>query len=337
MAESYDIVLATPFPNYNFFAHKMRELCGQNNLTFFFCNDTWVDEFYQKLVAGEVSAKVLLDLTANQTLATDPYVRLANEVKRNGGYVIDDPDITAVSAHKGRLHNRLIENGVPVPESVIVPREEIATFRLDDESKARIGVPYVVKPAWGDSGVGVVVDADSEEALLWSAEQAPNADSFLIQKRLEPKNLGIHVAWFRMFHVCREVIPCWWNPETHEYQMVTPGEIRTYHLRPLRQIMRSIARVSRMKKFTSEICLHQDGKFYAVDYVNADPDMNPRSFYANGVPDEVVRHIVWLLFYEAMHMVKRGHGFFDDELVESEADRNWLARRQREQAAAARG
>ena len=314
----------------------MRELCGQNNLTFFFCNDTWVNEFQQKLEAHEVEAKVLLDLTANQTLETDPYVRLAQEVKRHGGHVIDDPDITAVSAHKGHLHNKLIENGVPVPDSVVVPREEIETFRLDPEDRDRIGIPYVVKPAWGDSGVGVVVDADSEEALLWSAEQAPNADAFLIQKRLKPRDLGNHVAWFRMFHVCREVIPCWWNPETHEYQMVTPGEIKTYQLRPLRRIMRDIARVSRMKKFTSEICLHQDGKFYAVDYVNADPDMNPRSFYANGVPDEVVRHIVWLLFYEAMHIVKRGHGFFDEELIESEADRNWLERRQREQAAAAR-
>ena len=333
MAESYDIVLATPFPNYNFFAHKMRELCGQNNLTFFFCNDTWVNEFYQKLESREVEAKVLLDMTANQTLETDPYVRLAREVKRRGGYVIDDPDITAVSAHKGHLHNRLVENGVPVPDTVVVPREEIETYRLDDQTKARIGVPYVVKPAWGDSGVGVVVDARSEDALLWSAEQAPNADAFLIQKRLQPRNLGTHVAWFRMFHICREVIPCWWNPISHDYQMVTPGEIKTYHLRPLRRIMRDIARVSGMKKFTSEICLHEDGKFYAVDYVNADPDMNPRSFYANGVPDEIVRHIVWLLFYEAMHVVKRGHGFFDDELVESEADRDWLERRQREQAA----
>ena len=135
-----------------------------------------------------------------------------------------------------------------------------------------------------------------------------------------------------MFHICREVIPCWWNPNSHEYQMVTPCEFKTYHLRPLRRIVRGIARASRMKTFTSEICLHQHGNFYAVDYVNDDPDMSLRSFYANGVPDEVVRHIVWLLFYEAMHAVKRGHGFFDDELAESEADHEWLKRRQREQA-----
>ena len=335
MAESYDIVLATPFPNYNFFAHKMRELCGQNNLTFFFCNDTWVNEFRQKLENREVSAKVLLDLTADQLIDGDPYMTLAREVKRQGGYVMDDPDVTRVAAHKGYLHEKLVQNGVPVPETVIVPRNEIDGYKLSDEDKARVGIPYVVKPAWGDSGVGVVVDAVDEKAMLWSAHQAPNADAFLIQKRLQPRELGTHAGWFRMFHICREVIPCWWNPHNHEYQMVTPGEVKLYHLRPLRRIMRAIARISGMKKFTSEICLHQDGQFYAVDYVNADPDMNPRSFYANGVPDEIVRHIVWLLFYEAMHIVKRGHGYFDDELMESEADRNWLERRQREQAAAA--
>ena len=337
MSETYDVVLATPFSNYNFFAHKLRELCGQNNLTFFFCNDTWVNEFRQKLEAREVEARVVIDLTANQTVDDDPYVMLAREAKRQGSYVIDDPDVTALAAHKGYLHPKLVEAGVPVPETVVVPRDQIGTFRLDERAKAAIGVPYVVKPAWGDSGVGVVVQADSEEALLRSAEQAPNADAFLIQKRLEPRNLGTHVGWFRMFHICREVIPCWWNPVSHEYQMVTPGEIKTYHLAPLRRIMRGIARVSRMKKFTSEICLHQDGKFYVIDYVNADPDMNPRSFYANGVPDEVVRHIVWLLFYEAMHIVKRGHGFFDEELIESEAGGDWLEQRKREQAVSRQG
>ena len=64
--------------------------------------------------------------------------------------------------------------------------------------------------------------------------------------------------------------------------------------------------------------------------------MNPRSFYPNGVPDEVVWHIVWLLFYGCMHLVKRVHRFLDDELVESESDLNWLEQRQREQRNARR-
>ena len=333
MPESYDIVLATPFPNYNFFAHKMRELCGQHNLTFFLCNDTWVNEFRQKLEARQIAVEVLLDLTANQRMDDDPYVLLAKEVKRQRGTVIDDPDTTANAAHKGYLHHELEQSRVPVPPTIVVPREEIETFTLTRQQKSYVGVPFVVKPAWGDSGVGVNASAYSEESLVASAQQAPNSDAFLIQKRVEPIELGNHVGWFRLFHIFREVIPCWWHPVTHEYQMVTPGEMKRYRLAPLRSIMREISRVSQMKKFTSEVCLHKDGKFYVVDYVNADPDMNPRSFYANGVPDEIVRHIVWLLFYEAMHIVKRGHGYFDDELMESEVDRNWLERRQREQAA----
>ena len=95
--------------------------------------------------------------------------------------------------------------------------------------------------------------------------------------------------------------------------------------------MRGIAKASGMTKFSGEVCLTVDDKFYAVDYVNADPDMNPRSFYPNGVPDEVVRHIAWLLFYEGMQEVKRGRGFFDQELTDSDEDANWLERRRQEQ------
>ena len=331
MPEAYDIVVSSPFANYDFFAHKMRELCGQWSLTFFMVDDVWVKEFHQKLRAKEISVRVLFDLTANQTIEGDVYLELAREVKRQGGYVIDDPDITASVAHKGHFHQVLLANGIPVPETIIVNRSQLDSFEITDEIKARVGVPFVVKPAWGDSGVGVILNGHSENELRESAAQAPNSDAFLIQQRLRMKELGSHLGWFRMFHVCGTVIPCWWNPVSHEYHLVTPTQIKRYRLNPLRRIMRGIARASKMRKFTSEICLHDDNKFYVVDYINADPDMNPRSFYANGVPDEVVRHIVWLLFYEAMGIVKKGQGFFDEDLADSEADADWLEKRRLEQ------
>ena len=331
--KTYDIVLSSPFSNYDFFAHKMRELCGQMDLTFFLADDVWVHEFLGKLRANDIAVRAMLDLTANQTDPTDVYTQLAYEVTRQGGVVIDDPELTAFSAHKARLHEELVRHNVPVPDTIMVPREQIDSYRITREIRDRLGVPFVVKPAWGDSGVGVIVDATSEYDLEQSLEQAPHSDTFLLQKKLSMKPLGGRMGWFRLYHICREVIPCWWDPVTHEYQMVSPAQIKRFRLQPLRRIMRSIAQVSRMKKFSSEICLHDDGKFYAVDYVNADPDMNPRSFYANGVPDEIVRHIVWLLFYEAMQVAKRGHGFFDDELEASEASANWLEQRRAEQRA----
>lgn len=334
MKKVYDIVLSSPFSNYDFFTHKLRELCGQMSISFFLVDDVWVHEFYRKLHAKEIGVRVLFDLTANQAIENDPYLRLAREVKRQDGHVIDDPDITVAVAHKGRFHQKLLEHHIPVPQTVIVNRSDLETFKITDEIRARVGVPFVVKPAWGDSGVGVLLDAYSEDDLRKSAAQAPNSDAFLVQQRLKMKQLGTHSGWFRMFYICGAIIPCWWDPLSHEYHLVTPTQQRYFKLGPLKRIMRNIARVARMKKFTSEICLHEDGRFYVVDYINADPDMNPQSFYPSGVPDEVVRYVVWLLFQEAMRIVKRGHGYFDEDLDDSQASLEWLERRQREQGAA---
>ena len=119
MPETYEIVVSSPFSNYNFFAHKMRELCGQWRISFFMVDDVWVREFSQKLQSKEISVRVLFDLTANQTIEDDIYLKLAREVKRQGGHVIDDPDITATVAHKGHFHKILEANRIPVPETVI--------------------------------------------------------------------------------------------------------------------------------------------------------------------------------------------------------------------------
>lgn len=318
MPTYYDFVLSSPFPNYDFFAHRMRELCGQLNLSFFIADKVWVNDFYQKLCNKEIGVRVLLDLSNSQTDEEDPYLMLAREAKRQRAYVIDDPDVTSVVAHKALFHQKMLENQILVPETIIVTRKELGTFKVTDEVKQQVGVPFVVKPAWGDSSIGVIIDGTSYEDVLMSAEQAPNSDAFLIQRQLKPKPLGDHVGWFRMFHIVNEVIPCWWDPYSHEYHLVTPAQRRYHKLTPLARIMKQIAKVSKMKFFTSEICLDVDGHLYVVDYVNADPDMNPQSYYTNGVPDEIVRHIVWLLVNEGMRIVMKRRGYFDEDLSDSD-------------------
>ncbi len=58
MAVAYGIVLSSPFPNYHFFAHRMRELCGQLNLTFFMADKVWVGDFLRKLEQKEIEVRV---------------------------------------------------------------------------------------------------------------------------------------------------------------------------------------------------------------------------------------------------------------------------------------
>lgn len=320
MLANYDVVLSSPFPNYDFFAHRLRELCGQLNLTYFGADKVWVSDFYQKLKDKEIGVKVLLDLSNCQTVPDDPYLMLAKEVKRQGGHVIDDPEITSKVAHKGIFHQIMLENNILVPETIVVSRNEIESFKVNDEVQDIVGLPFVVKPAWGDSSMGVIMDGSSHFDILKSAEQSSKSDAFLVQRKVKPKQLGEHVGWFRMFHIIDEVIPCWWNPASHAYHLVTPAQRKTYKLTPIFRIVKDIARVSRMKFFTSEICLDIDGHFYTVDYINADPDMNPQSFYATGVPDEVVRHIVWLLVNECMRIIMKGRGYFDVGLDGTDID-----------------
>ena len=186
----YDVAIATPFSNYDFFAHRMMELCGQMGLTYFFVNELWVNEFMEKLVNKELQVRVLLDMTAAQTEEDDPFTMLAREVKRQKGYVIDDPDTVMQAAHKGYFHQVLEDNGVPVPETVIVLRDDIAAFDVDEDVVARVGLPFVVKPAWGDSGLGVVVDGYSKASLYKSAREAPNSDAFLLQRFVDPQQLA---------------------------------------------------------------------------------------------------------------------------------------------------
>jgi hypothetical protein len=324
MAVTYDVALSS---SSNYFAARVGELCSQLDLSYFLVQPVWVEEFLKKLQARDIEVEVLIDMAADLYLPDDPYLKLAREVKKQGGCVIDDPDTGATMAHKGRFHQILVNNYVPVPETVVVPRSEVGSFRLTDDLRIMLGVPFVVKPGWGGGGQGVNVAGRSEKDLIDAAGKCPNSDSFLLQRKVTPKKLDSHVGWFRVFHVLGEVIPCWWEPPANQYQLVSPLQRRLYKLAPVSKIVREIARVSKMKFFSSEVCLTSEGKFVAVDYLNTDPDMSPKSFYPTGVPDEVIRHIAWLLVDEALNRVKRRQGYFDDELEERDLD--WDYRRRR--------
>lgn len=322
MTVQYDVALSY---TQEYFSSRIRELCGQFDLSFFLVEPTWAYDFVRKLQEGEIGVRVLIDMGSDAFEPDNLYFLLAKEVKRTGGYVINDPDYAAVAAHKGLLHQILVENGIPVPETVIVKRSDLENFRLTDEIKSHIGVPFVVKPGWGGGGMGVIVDGRSEDDVRRSAELAVNSDSFLIQRRVYSKKLESHVGWFRGIHIFGHVIPCWWEPPANQYQVITPLQQRVYKLRPITKIVKEIGRVTKTKFFSTEVALDQDGRFLAVDYVNTGPDMHPKSFWPTGVPDEVVRHVAWSLVDHAMSQLHRKWEPFAEEFEKKDED--WQERR----------
>ena len=317
----YDVALANPE---EFFSHRIRELCRANNLSFFLVEPVWVAEFLNKLAAGDVGVGVLIDMASDPYDPTSLYYRVAREVKASGGHVIDDPDRSPLTTHKGKFHAVLVKNGIAVPETIIINRKEIPDFRISDDFKKRIGIPFVAKPGWGAGARGVVVNATSEADIAKSAERAPQSDSFLLQRLVRPKTLDGRPAWFRIFHVCGEIIPCWWHPATGDYEMVSPLQRRHFGLLPIEQIVHKIAQLSGMEFFSSEIALTEDGHFVAVDYLNDECDLHPKSYWPSGPPDEVVRRAAWLMVQKAISVIHKHP--FENELMERDRDGQWTGR-----------
>lgn len=324
MPTCYHVVLAT---THQYFSSRVMEFCGQFDLSFFLVEPVWVEDFVRKLQAGEVRARVLFDMASDAYEPGNLYFALAKEVKRSGGHVVDDPDRASVMAHKGMFHKLLEEHGIDVPETIVVERGQLESFRLTEEAKARLGVPFVVKPGWGGGRLGVITDARSEEDLHRSAREAWYSDTFLVQKKVAPRPLDSHVGWFRVFHVFGEVIPCWWEPPANQYQIVTPLQQRIYKLGPLTRLVREIARISRIKFFSTEVCFTSDGRFLPIDYLNTECDMHAKSFFPTGVPDEVARHIAWRFVDYAMTVTGKRRRPFADALKEKDED--WYQRRKK--------
>jgi hypothetical protein len=322
----YDVALAY---EEELFSSCLRQLCGEYSLSFFLVELLWVREFLDKLIRGEIKVGVLIDMASDPYDPADIYYRLAREVKAAGGHVVDDPDLTPTATHKGKLHKILVDNGVPVPETIIIGREALPTFRLTDEAKSRIGVPFVVKPGWGSGGQGVILNAISETDILKSAQQAPHSDRFMLQRRLVPKVLDNRPGWFRVFHVFGEIIPCWWHPATGAYEMVSPLQRHQFRLQPIEGIVHRIAQLSRMEYFSTEIALTEEGRFVAVDYLNDECDMHAKSYWPSGVPDEIVRRVALLMVQKAVAVVHKRP--FRDELVER--DKDWQEQKRRRRAA----
>lgn len=156
---------------------------------------------------------------------------------------------------------------------------------------AKLGRPFIIKPAnTTGGGIGVVDGAETLQDVL-QARQKYKTDKYLLQEKVKPIEKDGYRFWFRCFYSCGLVTCCWWNDLTHEYQILTPDQIAAYELGLLFTQVRRIAQISRLQFFSTEIALNQSGRFVVIDYVNEICDMRLKSAHFDGVPDVVVEQI----------------------------------------------
>ena len=194
------------------------------------------------------------------------------------------------------MHLEFITAGLNVPYSIIVPphnEEKEIYISLDD--LAILGRPFIIKPCnTTGGGIGVVTGAETLKEVY--EERVTNLnDKYILQQKIYPAVYEGKRTWFRCFWAFGKAILTWWDDQTHVYSEITDDELNNFGLKKMYSITRTIAKITELDFFSTEIVLTDEKKFIVIDYVNDQCDMRFKSKHIDGVPDNVVLQVIYNL------------------------------------------
>ncbi|HYA49047.1 MAG TPA: hypothetical protein VEG35_05040 [Burkholderiales bacterium] len=239
--------------------------------------------------SGRLDFRVLLD---RASISSPDFLAFQAAALGRGRDVIDPADRVRWASDKATMHLEFIAHGINTPYTLILPpAESDRNPPLSPAELLPLGSPFVIKPANTTGGcLGVVEDARGIEDAL-AARQAYPSDKYLLQETIVPEARDGRRFWFRGFYILGDVHCTWWDPKTHVYAELTDEDAGRYGLEPLPGIVRTVAAVSGLRFFSTEIVRDVRGRLVSVDYVNETCDMRVQSKHADGVPDALVRKI----------------------------------------------
>ncbi len=248
-----------------------------------------VHETLKKMQKEELQFGAFLDRAGDGDEKFPPF---AKAIGKTSAIFINHPHVVHHAIDKATMHLEFITKGIEVPFSVIIsPHNKKKEVELRLSDIAKLGWPFIIKPAnTTGGGIGVILNAASLKDVIETRQHHKN-DKYLLQERIVPVTMHERKAWFRVFYVFGTVIPCWWDDETHIYNIITKQEITMHHLRPLITITKKIYEVCKLDFFSTEIAVTANERFIVVDYVNDICDMRLQSKHVDGVPDLVVMEI----------------------------------------------
>lgn len=269
------------------FIDKIKLAAEKYGLTLCASDPGNIGEHTAAYLREKLAFRYFLDRGSDARREFEPLARL---LASDGTRVINHYRHLKRSLDKATMHLEFITAGLNVPYTIILsPYQNQPEIKIAD--LARLGRSFIIKPAAGAGGTGVVVGAETLAEVL-TARQSQGDQKFLLQEKIEPVLLGGARAWFRVYYVLGQTFLSWWDDITHFYRRVEPKQEGEFYLSPLRAIIAKIARISRLDFFSAEIALTADGRFVVVDYVNDICDMRLQSVFPDGVPDALVEEIV---------------------------------------------
>jgi len=272
------------------------------------------DDLVQALLAGAVRRRLSAaafrsaELTAFVDLCRNPLyafpylidrasdvhpflLPVLSELQQAGSQIINDPQQMIWCRDKATMHLELVQRGIPVPYGLILSHQDHLEQALQ-QTRDKLGSPFVAKPAEGGGGEGVILDAQTPEHIRQVMRES-RLGKVILQKRIEPAEIHGRRAWFRVLYVMGEVLPCFWDDRTHLYSLI--DDLSAPWVAPLTDLVRRIAAISGMRFFSSEIAMTAAQEYYVIDFVNEMCDMRLQSRHTDGVPDALFHRIIDLL------------------------------------------
>jgi hypothetical protein len=263
----------------------------QGMIFFHCCNHDQAETLRLALADGTLTIGCLVDYMG-RSFRRD--YELGCAVKDSGGIVVDDPDRVRIYGDKAVMHRELARMAVELPRTLIW-RPGQPSRDLTPAERALLGERIVCKPAHGSGAGGVILDMASTRAALDDARDYDPDDCYLLQEFVQPLDLDGRPAWFRVYNCFGRIFACFWNPQTHETALVTPGEMLRYRLCDLEEISRKVALISGYTWFSTEIAVaEREGRRVClpIDYLNNKCYMMTHAEVgARGLPDAVAEAV----------------------------------------------
>ncbi len=287
MANIVDLGLAWEWEYDRDFIYGLDRVCQRKGLKSYIIHLYNLDETLALMASGKLVIRALIDRASD---VIPRFYGLIHMARQGSFWMINEVSLLPRAVDKATMHLEFLSAGIDVPYTIILsPWRKSPGVDLSEIKK--LGKPFIIKPACGGGGVGVITNARSVRQII-KARLESFHDKYLLQEKITPVLLNNGKrGWFRVFYVGGDVIPCWWDDTTHIYDELHPSEVKTYGLFKLKHIVKKISEICKLDFFSTEIAVTGEGKFVVVDYVNDMCDMRRKSQHWDGVPDNVVDEI----------------------------------------------
>ncbi len=284
--KSYDFCLAWNWEHDADFVMFIERACHSLGLSLLQITPDNLPEIKECLDINRLNFRAFFDRASDTDTKFIPVCQWAHD---NNVYCINPRDRAVRTWNKAAMHYVFIENGINTPHTIVIPSYEEQPDLPPMELNC-LGDRFIIKPAHGGGGDGVIREAASLSQMLVARQEYP-ADRYMLQTFIVPADIDSRPAWFRVISCAGKAYLCWWPPDTQVFTPISVEEESQYFLTPLRNITETIARICKLELFSTEIALTDDGLFIVVDYVNDQIDLRLKSKVADGVPDDIVYDI----------------------------------------------